>query len=409
MKALKTVAVALGITLAALIVIPLDRAGRPVRLAEADRRGRRGDPRARPRRRLIDSESSGGWRRGASPPTSEIESRFPAEGAGSLMSAASAASTRADRRLAEIAVLVVMVIWAGNFIVVKSALAVLPPVGFTFLRFVLASVTLLVLLRWREGSIGLPRRDLIAMWILGGLGFGLYQILWTTGLTTVAAGDSALIIAATPVLVALLAVVARSDVLTPVKLAGRPRLVRRRGDRHRVRARALDRRLDRRRGDHAWPPRSAGRSTRRSPRRTCGASRRCGRRPGRPSPGPPSSRPVAILQLGTVDLGAPGPRSPVRSSTRGCWRPGISNVVVLNGIKVVGPTRTAALQFLVPGARRRPGGHLPRRADPAGPGDRRSGDRCRGRPDAERFRRRRFAAFSFADLNVSTGRHTHWW
>jgi O-acetylserine/cysteine efflux transporter len=27
---------------------------------------------------------------------------------------------------------------------------------------------------------------------------------------------------------------------------------------------------------------------------------------------------------------------------------GISNVIVMNGIKVVGPTRTAALQFLVP-------------------------------------------------------------
>jgi drug/metabolite transporter (DMT)-like permease len=27
---------------------------------------------------------------------------------------------------------------------------------------------------------------------------------------------------------------------------------------------------------------------------------------------------------------------------------GISNVIVLNGVKLVGPTRTAALQFLVP-------------------------------------------------------------
>ena len=51
-------------------------------------------------------------------------------------------------------------------------------------------------------------------------GFGVYQILWTTGLQTVPAGDSALIIAATPVLVALIAVVAGTDVLTPVKLAG---------------------------------------------------------------------------------------------------------------------------------------------------------------------------------------------
>src|SRR5205823_6037405 len=105
-----------------------------------------------------------------------------------------------ERRLAEVAVLGVMVLWAANFIVVKTAVAVLPPVGFTFLRFSLASITLLVLLRWREGSMGLPRRDLIAICALGGLGFGVYQILWTTGLTTIAAGDSALIIAATPVL-----------------------------------------------------------------------------------------------------------------------------------------------------------------------------------------------------------------
>src|SRR5439155_17585102 len=126
----------------------------------------------------------------------------------------------ADRRLAEVGVLAVTVLWAANFIVVKSAVAQLPPVGFTFLRFTLASATLFVLLRWREGSIGLPRRDLIAILALGAVGFGAYQILWTTGLTTVPAGDSALLIAATPVLVALLSVVARSDVLTPLKLAG---------------------------------------------------------------------------------------------------------------------------------------------------------------------------------------------
>jgi drug/metabolite transporter (DMT)-like permease len=113
-----------------------------------------------------------------------------------------------------------MVLWALNFIVVKSAVAVLPPVGFTFLRFTLASITLLVLLRWREGSMGLPRRDLVAICALGALGFGVYQILWTTGLTTIAAGDSALIIASTPVLVAFLAVLARSDVLTAGKLVG---------------------------------------------------------------------------------------------------------------------------------------------------------------------------------------------
>ena len=73
---------------------------------------------------------------------------------------AGAVGSPRDRRIAEIAVLGVMVLWAANFIVVKSAVASLPPVGFTLLRFSLAAIMLLVLLRWREGSIRLPRRDL---------------------------------------------------------------------------------------------------------------------------------------------------------------------------------------------------------------------------------------------------------
>ncbi len=240
-----------------------------------------------------------------------------------------------------------MVIWAGNFIVVKSALAFLPPVGFTFLRFLLASVTLLVLLRWREGSIGLPRRDLIAMWILGGLGFGLYQILWTTGLTTVAAGDSALIIAATPVMVALLAVIARSDVLTPVKLAGvlvsfvGVAIVIASGPGLSIGG-SIAGEVITLAAAFCWSIYTAfaGPYLRRiSPlRATAWAT----------VAGTAVLAPVAILQLESVDLGRAGPEVAGAIIYSGMLAAGISNVVVSNGIKVVGPTRTAALQFLVP-------------------------------------------------------------
>lgn len=257
------------------------------------------------------------------------------------------APTTSERRLAEIGVLVVMVLWAGNFIVVKSALAVLPPVGFTFLRFVLASLTLLILLRWREGSIGLPRRDLVAMWILGGLGFGLYQILWTTGLTTVAAGDSALIIAATPVLVALLAVAARSDVLTPLKLAGV--LVSFAGVAIVVASGpglslggSIAGELITLAAAVCWSVYTAyaGPFLRRiSPlRATAWAT----------VAGTVVLAPLAIVQLGTVDLGSVAPGVAAALVYSGLLAAGISNVVVLNGVKIVGPTRTAALQFLVP-------------------------------------------------------------
>ena len=113
-----------------------------------------------------------------------------------------------------------MVVWAANFIVVKDAITTLAPVAFTFLRYGLASLALLAILRWSEGEIRLPRPDTLRILILGGLGFGLYQILWTTGLQSIPAGDSALIIASTPVLVAVLAVVSGGDTLTPLKFAG---------------------------------------------------------------------------------------------------------------------------------------------------------------------------------------------
>ena len=129
-------------------------------------------------------------------------------------------STPRERRFAEAGVLLVMAAWAANFIVVKSANEQIPPITFAFLRFGIAGLTLLIALRWREGRLGLPRRDVLPILGLGALGFGVYQILWATALQDIPAGDSALLIATTPVITALLAVVSRADVLTRTKLLG---------------------------------------------------------------------------------------------------------------------------------------------------------------------------------------------
>lgn len=116
--------------------------------------------------------------------------------------------------------LVVMAFWAANFIVVKAANEQIPPITFAFLRFGIAGLTLLLALRWREGSLALPRRDVLPILGLGALGFGVYQIMWATALQGIPAGDSALLVAATPVITALLAAYIGADVLTRTKLAG---------------------------------------------------------------------------------------------------------------------------------------------------------------------------------------------
>jgi drug/metabolite transporter (DMT)-like permease len=256
-------------------------------------------------------------------------------------------ATPSDRRLAEVGVLLVMLLWGANFIVIKSAVMVMPPIGFTFLRFLLASSTLFVLLRWREGSVGLPRRDLIAMLALGALGFGAYQMLWTTGLTTVAAGDSALIIAATPVLVALLAVVARSDVLTPVKLAGvlvsfaGVAIVIASGPGLSIGG-SLFGEIITLLAAVFWSIYTAFGAPylrRISPlRATAWAT----------AAGTAILAPVALIQLAQVDRSVFTWEVGGAILYAGFLAAGLSNVIVQNGVKVIGPTRTAAFQFLVP-------------------------------------------------------------
>jgi drug/metabolite transporter (DMT)-like permease len=113
-----------------------------------------------------------------------------------------------------------MVFWSANFIVVKAATHQIPPISFALLRFSLAAGLLLLALRLREGSIGLPRRDAIAVIGLGAIGFGAYQVMWATALQSIPAGDSALLIAATPVFTALLAVVSGADSLSRLKFVG---------------------------------------------------------------------------------------------------------------------------------------------------------------------------------------------
>jgi drug/metabolite transporter (DMT)-like permease len=240
-----------------------------------------------------------------------------------------------------------MVLWAGNFIVVKSAIGVLPPVGFTFLRFTLVSLTLFALLRWREESVGVPRRDRLAIMGFGALGFGVYQILWTTGLSLIPAGDSALLIAATPVFVALVAVVAGTDVLTRPKLGGvllsfaGVAVVIASGKGLTIGGSLVGEAITLL-ATLCWSVYTAYASPylwRYSPlRATAWAS----------LAGTLVLAPLGLFQLSGVDVAALEPAVLAAIFYSGFLSSGVSNVVVMNGVKIVGPTRTAALQFLVP-------------------------------------------------------------
>lgn len=109
-------------------------------------------------------------------------------------------------------------VWGINFSVVKSAIsgpdAPFTPLGFNALRFGVAAVTLLILLRGTGEPVPTSRRDWPAIVGLGLLGNLLYQVLFITGIDRTSPANSSLILATTPVIVAMIGVALGLDRLT---------------------------------------------------------------------------------------------------------------------------------------------------------------------------------------------------
>jgi len=100
--------------------------------------------------------------------------------------------------------ILVVLIWGANFVVVKAALTQLAPLPFTAIRFTVATVLLLVLLRWREGDCAFPEGGFWKLFWLGVIGNTAYQALFATGLAVTTSANASLIQTTTPAMTALI-------------------------------------------------------------------------------------------------------------------------------------------------------------------------------------------------------------
>lgn len=108
-----------------------------------------------------------------------------------------------DLSTVNLTMLLVVLIWGANFAIVKGALGVIPPLAFVALRFVGATLLLVPLMLIREGWPKLPRGSWPRLVTFGIVGNTLYQPLFMLGLARTTSANSSLILAATPVLIAL--------------------------------------------------------------------------------------------------------------------------------------------------------------------------------------------------------------
>jgi len=104
----------------------------------------------------------------------------------------------------DVELFLVVLFWAFNVTVVKLALREMEPLAFNVIRFLCAAAVLLVATRVTEGSLGVRRRDVGRVVLLGVVGHTFYQICFVHGLARTTASSAALIFGSTPVVVAIL-------------------------------------------------------------------------------------------------------------------------------------------------------------------------------------------------------------
>ncbi len=127
-----------------------------------------------------------------------------------------------DRRpaAADLGMLLVALIWGINFTVTKGAFPRFPPLAFTGVRFALASLLIVPLVRRLEGTAPLPRSVLTRLVVLGVVGNTIYQLAFISGLARTTASNSSLILASMPSIVAVLAVALGFETFRPKVLVG---------------------------------------------------------------------------------------------------------------------------------------------------------------------------------------------
>jgi drug/metabolite transporter (DMT)-like permease len=112
--------------------------------------------------------------------------------------------TRGAFGLIDLMLLAMVLIWGINFSVVKAALTEMTPLSFNSIRFLLSSALTLLALRLIEGDVGFARRDWWRLLGLGLIGNTCYQLLFINGIDLTTAGNSALLLATTPIFVSLI-------------------------------------------------------------------------------------------------------------------------------------------------------------------------------------------------------------
>lgn len=104
-----------------------------------------------------------------------------------------------------------VVLWAVNFIALKLIYKTVEPPGLALLRLLAVSVFFLVLAKLRKEELSYPPGLAPRILFQGFLAFGLYMVLFLEGLNKTSPAVTAILMAAAPIVTALISVVLKTE------------------------------------------------------------------------------------------------------------------------------------------------------------------------------------------------------
>lgn len=112
--------------------------------------------------------------------------------------------------------ILISLIWASSFIVVKNATEEIDPIDLGFLRFLVATPIMFLILLFRKKNIHLPKKELPSLIILGLTGVTLLYLFQYIGISYTNASTSAVLINTNVIFIAILSVFFLNETL-PLK------------------------------------------------------------------------------------------------------------------------------------------------------------------------------------------------
>jgi len=125
-----------------------------------------------------------------------------------------------NKLLISFILVLVSLVWAGSFIVVKIATGEINPIDLGFLRFLVATPIMFLILLIRKKDVYIPAKELPSLLILGLTGVTLLYLFQFVGINYTNASTSAVLINTNVIFIAILSAVFLKETLSKKRISG---------------------------------------------------------------------------------------------------------------------------------------------------------------------------------------------